>query len=243
MTSAPPPPSGGSVLEQSVAVPGLPSGIRAWTTTRAVGSFGLGSDEPVGHVMGRWTALQQDLAAHGVERIASAHQVHGADVLVHRDGWRGWLRERAADGHVTAVRGTALAVTVADCTPVLVWHPSGAVAALHAGWRGTAAGILDRGLDRMGELGFPAEECGVYLGPSICGGCYEVGPEVFQALTGTNTGGKGLIDVRAVLVAQAHRRRVGELRTDPGCSLCDRDRFFSHRGGDAGRMLGIIALC
>ena len=230
------------VLDAAEAVPQMPDGIAAWTTTRANGSFGLGSDEPVGAVMSRWAALQQDLAVLGAGRLASAHQVHGPTVLEHDGGWQGWLRGAAADGHVSVVRGTALAVTVADCTPVFVWHPGGAIAALHAGWRGTAARILDRGLDRLEALGFPADECEVYLGPSICGACYEVGPEVFEAITGRPSPGKGCLDVRAVLADQASSRRVRELRTDPGCSLCDKSRFFSHRGGDAGRMLGIIAL-
>ncbi|MFN5599168.1 MAG: polyphenol oxidase family protein [Gemmatimonas sp.] len=230
------------VLDAAEAVSRMPAGIAAWTTTRANGSFGLGSDEPVGAVMGRWAALQQDLTLLGVTRLASAHQVHGATVQVHDGGWQGWLRGAAADGHVTTARGTAVAVTVADCTPVFVWHPGGAIAALHAGWRGTAARILDRGLDQFDALGFPADECEVYLGPSICGACYEVGPEVFEAITGRASPGKGCLDVRAVLADQAAKRRVRDLRSDPGCSLCDQSRFFSHRGGDAGRMLGLVAL-
>lgn len=234
--------AGGDLLARAERVPDLPDGILGFTTTRANGSFGLGSNEPVGEVMGRWMALQQELASHGVTRLATAHQVHGAGVAVHGGGWDGWLRGHGVDGHVTTSRGTALAVTVADCTPVFVTHPRGAIAALHAGWRGTAAGILDVGLDRLEQLGFPAAECHVYLGPSICGRCYEVGPEVLQAVLGVAATEKGLLDVRAVLHAQAERRRVASLRIADGCSLCHRDRYFSHRGGDAGRMLGIVAL-
>ncbi len=231
-----------STLQDAEEVPGLPAGIRGWTTTRGNGSFGLGSSEPVGEVMGRWAALQADLATLGVTRLATAHQVHGSTVAVHDAGWTGWLRGHGIDGHVTTVRGTALAVTVADCAPVLVWHPRGAVAALHAGWRGTAAGILDRGLDLFEAMGFPSRECGVYLGPAICGACYEVGPEVLTAVTGTRATGKGSLDVRAVLEQQATARGVGSVTTDRGCARCHQDRYFSHRGGDAGRMLGVVAL-
>lgn len=230
------------ILPFAEAVSGLPAGIRGWTTTRANGSFGLGSAEPVGAVWGRWQALQEDLAAMQIPRLATAHQVHGATVTVHGGGWDGWLRGRAADGHVTMVPGTALAVTVADCTPVLVWHPRGAVAALHAGWRGTAARILDRGLDTLEAHGFPAEECGVWLGPAICGPCYEVGPEVLSQIHGVPHHDKGHLDVRSVLTNQARRRGVVDLRLSDGCSRCHQARYFSHRGGDAGRMLGIIAL-
>ncbi|BAH38594.1 hypothetical protein GAU_1552 [Gemmatimonas aurantiaca T-27] len=229
------------LLDRCWPATGLPQGVMGWTTTREVGSFGLGSDEPVGEVMARWSALQDALARRGVSRLAAAHQVHGAAVSLHGDGWRGWLRERGVDGHVSVVPGTALAVTIADCTPVLIGHPRGAVAALHAGWRGTAARILDVGLDLLESLGFPSQECEVYLGPAICGACYEVGPEVLEAITGQPASAKGQLDVRAVLAAQAAARGVVRVTSDAACTRCDRTRFFSHRGGDAGRQLGIVA--
>ncbi len=231
-----------ALLERAEAVPGLPAGIRGWTTTRAMGSFGFGSAEPVSAVFDRWNVLQEDLAAYGIERLACGHQIHGADVVTHGGAWRGWLRGQGVDGHVTATRGTALAVTVADCTPVLVWHPAGGIAALHAGWRGTAARILDAGMTALAALGFPADECEVWLGPAICGRCYEVGPEVLTAMYGTSFTSKGYLDVRAVLADQATAHRVARVTTADGCSRCDADRYFSHRGGDSGRMLGIVAL-
>lgn len=226
------------------AVPahGLDGGVTAFTTGRATGSFGLGSSEPVESVMARWGALRHALAAAGVRRLATAHQVHGRTVVRHGGGWHGWLRGDDADGHVTNVPGTALAVTVADCTPVLVSHPAGAIAALHAGWRGTAAGILNEGLDALEALGYPAVECAVVLGPAICGQCYEVGPEVLSAIHGRAFDHKALLDVRAVLVDQAQRRGVHRLTVDTTCTRCDNDRFFSHRAGDVGRQLGVIAL-
>jgi polyphenol oxidase len=186
--------------------------------------------------------MQDELAGLGITRLATAHQVHGAVVARHQGDWQGWLRGQGIDGHFTTTPGTALAVTVADCTPVLVWHPRGAVAALHAGWRGTAAGILDRGLDLFEQLGYPPEECEVFLGPAICHDCYEVGPEVLAAVFGTPHESKGYLDVRAVLSDQATARRVASVRTADGCTRCHQDRYFSHRGGDAGRLLGIIAL-
>jgi YfiH family protein len=229
-------------LASAIHVEGLPAGIRAFTTTRAAGSFGLVSSEPTTEVQQRWSALQDDLAGIGVPRLASATQVHGADVVRHGSGWRGWLRQRGVDGHISNVPGTALAVTVADCTPVFIAHPVGVIAALHAGWRGTAAGILRVGLDAMSEFGCPAAECSVHLGPSICGGCYEVGPEVFEALTGSRPPAKGLIDVRAILADQAARRGVRELTVSEWCTRHHNDQLYSHRAGDAGRALGVIVL-
>jgi polyphenol oxidase len=232
----------GTILTDAEAVAGLPPGIRAWTTTRGNGSFGLGSDEPVGTVFGRWAALQSDLMGLGIERLACAHQVHGNRISHHTNAWRGWLREQGVDGHVTTMPGTALAVTIADCTPVFVAHPKGAVAALHAGWRGTAERILDVGLDLFERLGFPSAECHVHLGPAICGPCYEVGPEVLTAVTGRPAAHKGRLDVRAVLAEQAGRRGILSLTSSSACTRCHNGRFFSHRAGDAGRQLGVIAL-
>lgn len=223
-------------------VEGMPAGVLAFTTTRQWGSFGLGSDEPVGPVMDRWRALQRRLADEGISRLASAHQVHGAVVAPHGDQWTGWVRLEGVDGHLTERPGTALAVTIADCTPVLIAHPRGAVAALHAGWRGTAAGILEVGLAALDRRGYPPADCVVHLGPAICGPCYEVGPEVLAAVHGRSVSGKGHLDVRGVLVEQARRAGVSAVSVSPWCTRCHAARFFSHRGGDAGRQLGVIAL-
>ena len=229
-------------LGSAEPVAGMPDGVMAWTTTRADGSYGLGSQDPVGGIFARWATLQDRLAALGIERLANAHQIHGAVVERHIGGWQGWLRLRGVDGHVTNTPGTALAVTIADCTPVFVAHPAGAVAALHAGWRGTAARILDVGLDALAVLGYPADECIVHLGPSICGPCYEVGSEVLSAVYGVSVAGNGQLDVRSVLRDQAWRRGVTDISTSLACTRCHNDRFFSHRAGDTGRSLGVIAL-
>jgi len=99
------------------AIPDFESwGIRAFTTTRDAGTFGLGGTDPVNEVMGRWTAVQRELA-ETARRLASIRQVHGTRVLVHTGGWEGWLRGEEADGHIASEKGIALAVGVADCVP------------------------------------------------------------------------------------------------------------------------------
>jgi len=229
------------MLNNAEPVTGLSvSGVMGWTTTVANGSFGLGSDEPVGVVMDRWAELQSDLLAIGAHRLASAHQVHHNLVSHHAGGWKGWLRQRGVDGHVSDVAGTALAVTVADCTPVFIAHPQG-VGLLHAGWRGAAAHILKHGLEAMLSFGAVADECEIHLGPSICVNCYEVGPEVLSAVTGLPAFGKGHLDVRRVLAEQAYALGVREIDVSNWCTRCGGGKFFSHRGGDAGRQLGVIA--
>lgn len=228
------------ILSEAEVVGGLGPHVQAWTTTRANGSFGLGSDEGVGAVTDRWSDLQADLEVLGVVRLASAHQVHGNAVSVHTSGWTGWLRQRGVDGHATQARGTALTVTIADCTPVFIAHPNG-IALLHAGWRGTAAGILKVGLEAMLTFGGSPSECAIHLGPSICAPCYEVGPEVLSAVTGRPATAKGHLDVRAVLAEQAYALGVRSIEVSRWCTRCGDRRFFSHRGGDAGRQVGVMA--
>lgn len=215
-------------------------GVVAFTTTRTAGSFGLGSEEPVHAVMDRWSALLADCRAGGAEALASAGQVHGAAIARHAPGWQGWLRGRERDGHATVAPGLALAVTVADCTPVFLAHPAGPIALLHAGWRGTAAGILEAGLATLRALGAPPEEVVLHCGPAICGACYEVGPEVMAAVTGRPASGKARLDMRAVLTERARRAGVRSVSISPSCTRCHNDRFFSHRAGDWGRQLGVM---
>jgi YfiH family protein len=216
-------------------------GIRAFTTTRATGTFRLDGDDPAGAVVGRWHALQGALAALGAPRLASARQVHGARVVRHGADWAGWLRVDGADGHVATGGGIALAVSVADCVPVLLAHPSGMIAALHAGWRGAAAGILDVALAAFRAEGLVPADLRMHLGPAICGPCYEVGADVYAQVTGgPPPPGPVRLDVRNALEAQAARAGIRELSRSEDCVRCRGDRYFSHRAGDGGRQLAVI---
>lgn len=229
--------SSASIIDRSEVVPELADfGVRAFTTTRAVGTFGLQSSEPSKDVFGRWIDLRKELGA----RLATASQVHGSEVLVHHAGWDGWLRASDADGHVSVTRGTGLAVTIADCVPVFIAHPSGATALLHSGWRGTAARIVERGIETLIHRGFPASELRVHTGPAICGACYEVSADVFAQLTGRDPGQPATIDLRALIADHARAMGVGHITTSASCTRCNNDKFFSHRAGDDGRQLGVM---
>jgi YfiH family protein len=214
-------------------------GVEAFTTTRTAGDYGLGDGEPPAETLVRWRALQAELAEMA-PRLASARQIHGAKLLEHGEGSDGWTRHAGADGHLTVARGVACAVTVADCVPVFIAHPSGAVALLHAGWRGTAARIVEKGIGRLVDLGFDATDLRVHLGPAICGRCYQVGPDVFEQLTGWQTIRNRNVDLRALLAEQAKEMGVRHLSASAHCTRCDNDRFFSHRAGDAGRQVAVI---
>ena len=221
-------------------VPGAESsGVRACTTTRVAGSFGVASDEPVRNVMDRWDRLRRELAPAG-PRLATAHQVHGDRVLQHGTGWEGWLRCNDGDGHLSLDRGTGMAVSIADCVPVFLWHSSGAIALLHSGWRGTAARIVERAIDVLMSRGIPAPELSMHLGPAICGKCYEVSADVYRQVTGRSVETNTPVDLRAVIADHARSRGVRTISTSLFCTRCDNDRFFSHRAGDAGRQLGVM---
>lgn len=215
-------------------------GVQALVTTRAAGSFSTASAEPIGEVLGRWDALRAFAAAAGAERFATVRQVHGAEVVRHVAGWRGWLRGPDADGHVAAERGLATAVTVADCVPVFVAHPSGATALLHSGWRGTAANILARAVAALAADGLHAAELRVLLGPSVCGDCYEVSPDVYGRLTGRRVDAPATVDLRAVIAGQARTLGVRQVVAADACTRCDNHLFYSHRAGDPGRQLGVL---
>jgi polyphenol oxidase len=216
-----------------------PLNVLAFTTTRRSGTFGLLSSEPTRDVTARWAALRQELRVH-CPRLATAGQVHGTHVVVHTPGWDGWLRVDQADGHLSMERRTAMAVTIADCVPIFVAHPSGPCAVLHSGWRGTATGILGRGIAELSRRGIDPAELAVHFGPAICGACYEVGPEVYTQLTGREAHCPTYVDLRELLTDQARTAGVRHVSSSRSCTRCDNARFFSHRAGDEGRQLGVI---
>ena len=216
-----------------------PIGVVAFTTGRAAGSFGTQSDEPVRDVMARWSALRA-LVGGDEARLATAIQVHGAHVIMHTPEWRGWLRGPPADGHIAPERGTALAVTVADCVPVFLAHPDGTVAALHSGWRGTEARITDHAIHLLKKRGLQPQDLILHCGPAICGRCYEVSAEVYARLTGRTVEQPTRVDLRALIADHARAAGVRQISSSELCTRCDNNRFFSHRAGDAGRQLGVI---
>jgi len=206
--------------------------------------LGLFSDaSPAGAVLERWEQLRRSSDA---ARVVHAHQVHGTAVRYHTGGDAGLHLAEACDGHATSDPGILLAVTTADCVPVFVVDPvRRAVALLHAGWRGAAGGILEEGFAVMAaRAGSRAADVHVHFGPAICGSCYEVGPEVFQALGLPVPDGPTPVDLRRALAfraaaAGAHAERI---TVSCHCTLCGGSGLFSHRGGDRGRQVGFLGI-
>ena len=212
-------------------------GIEAFTTTRTAGTFGLGGTDPVGEVMARWTAL---LAESGARGICVAPQVHGTTVLAHARPWDGFLRTPPADGHATLERGLALAVGAADCAPVFLAHPSGAIAIVHSGWRGTEAKIVHQAIRVLARAGISPDELYVHIGPAICGRCYEVSADIRARLTGETSNRPGNVDIRSLIAEQAASAGVARISVSSSCTRCDNETFFSHRAGDTGRQVAVI---
>ncbi len=223
-------------------------GVVAGITARGEGAgagfdLGLWTREPVGDVMARWRDLRR--AAAGFSAFVMAHQVHGSEVAW-QPAARGWVILDGVDGHLTDARGVLLLVTLADCVPVYLAVPGRAVGLLHAGWRGTAAGILERGVaDLCRRTMVSPSSVVAHLGVGICGSCYEVGSEVMVGCGLPREGtGPWQLDLRAVLADRAAAAGVGALTVSTWCSAHDRPRFYSHRasGGADGRMVAFVGL-
>ena len=182
----------------------------------------------------------------GWKTVVRSRQVHGALCHVHGELPAGEEMAADGDGHATGEPGILLAITLADCVPVFVADPvNRAVGLLHAGWRGTAAGVVEEGLEAMRRaFGSVAAELHLHLGPSICGRCYEVGPEVFVALGEPPPPRSRPLDLRRVIGRRALAAGVAptHLTTSAECTLCSRERYYSHRGGDRGRHLALIGV-
>lgn len=227
------------------------------TTTRGSGAepFDLGifsEGRPVDVVCRNWARL---LASVGCTSAVHARQLHGAEVRVADVSTTSQPRacpdegphlQEPCDGHLTRETGLLLAVATADCIPVFVVDPTQrVVGAVHAGWRGVAAGVLDRTLAALAaHFGSAPEALHVHLGPAICGQCYEVGPEVFEALDQRVPSTPTPIDLRSVLSERAVRLGVDPMRltVSEHCTRCTGSELYSHRGGDRHRQVGFIGV-
>jgi YfiH family protein len=223
---------------------GVVAGITGRGDAPGVGfDLGLWSDSPVGETMSRWRAFRR--AVHGFNAVVLGNQMHGVEVMT-LDAGVGWIQVEGIDGWTTSAPGILLTVTIADCVPVYLVVPGRAVALLHAGWRGTAGGILHRGVSRLsGATGASPAEMVMHCGVSICGKCYEVGAEVVEGcgLPATGTGPFHL-DLRRRLADEGRDLGLGTITSSDWCSAHDRERFYSHRrsGGADGRMVAFLGM-
>jgi polyphenol oxidase len=205
--------------------------------------LGLWSDAPVGEVMTRWRAFRRGVP--GFDAVVLGNQVHGVVVETVGPG-RGWIQLEGVDGWVTTSPGVLLTITVADCIPLYLLVPGRGISLLHAGWRGTAGGILEVGLEQLLTVtGAAPGDVLMHCGVGICGQCYEVGREVMAAC-GEPAGGSApwTLDLRARLARSAAGLGVGAVTVSGWCSAHDRPSFYSHRAsaGADGRMVAYLGM-
>ncbi len=222
-------------------------------TTTALGSMGLNGTGDLTVVIRRRAWLAQTLGFDG-GRAALAVQVHGARVRAFclSEEPVGGQSVLGTDALATNIPGHALLTFHADCFPLLfVDRRSGAVAAAHAGWRGLLKGVAARTVHAMVEAyATRPDDLAVLVGPGICKRCFEVGPEVAEAVAkrhGTpdrylsTHGDRWLLDLPALARLQLTNAKVppGQIVSSLWCTRED-ERWFSHRGGRRGRFLAAI---
>ena len=182
-------------------------------------------------------------------RVAGAFQVHGHQIEVTSSPGQ----KEGYDALITNEKDLYLTVTVADCVPVLLYDPvQEAIAAVHAGWRGTVAQIGPKALTALSEnYGVDPANCHAYIGTCIGASAYEVDAEVADNFPGDykrwdEEKEKFYLDLKAANATQLKNAGIPEaqIEVSPYCTVRHNDHYFSHRKekGKTGRMLGVIGM-
>lgn len=230
-------------------------------STRNAGNMALHTgDDPEIVVQNRHAFLK--CIGLKLENLAAGVQTHGVNVqivdqtMVGRDNG-GFICSHAfpdTDALMTCIPGVILAVFTADCLPIFIYDPTTPViAVIHAGWRGTLAGIAQLALRKMNEaFGTKASDCLAALGPGIRPECFRVDPEL--ATRFAQTGDDVIKFDKSGYTVDLYRYNrnklmeggIPESRIDDGnlCTVCHPETFFSYRAsrGTNGRMMGVITL-
>jgi len=233
------------------------SAVKAWFTLKNADSvdtegeieglnlgFNTGSDSDE---VARNRRLLYRLLNLDPDRVAYGKQVHGTRIRQVSSG--GIYPE--TDGLITRVPGLALAIQVADCAALLMADPeAGAVAAVHAGWRGAAGGIVPEAVGQLKRLGSEPSGILVYVSPCISIENFEVGEEVAEQFpvefVDRQHYPKAHVDLKAFLKQQLLDAGVPakQIELDDRCTIEDPVRFYSYRREKqrSGRMMGLIVL-
>lgn len=227
------------------ATPIASTRMSAFTTTRPL-DFGSALQRRDPASAKRCIERLQDFA--GVRAIQWLDQVHGT-VVVQASAQT--ATTPAADAAYTSERGLALAIRTADCAPLVLFAKGedvDAIAAVHCGWRGTVAGIVE---NAIAALSANPTEVFAWIGPTICPACYEVDAPVRDRLTEQEcaaalTEGRDpehwWLDLAGLVTHRLHAAGVRNVAQAHLCTSRDK-RFFSHRGsGDTGRMATVAWL-
>lgn len=202
------------------------------------------------HVVANWSRLGE---ATGLS-FARVRQVHGNRVVQATEAWRRDVPAQEADAVLSARIGLAACVLVADCVPILIAdRHSHSVIAVHAGWRGTLAGVAREAVRTLvDDHGARMENLLAVIGPSIGPCCYEVSAELaerFRREVGAEVSStrSGTSRVDLWLANRAILRSAGvppdQIEALNRCTACEKSYFFSHRRdhGRTGRQAAFIA--
>lgn len=188
----------------------------------------------------------------GPREAVSVHQVHGRRVIVVDDLDPLDHADIDADALVVTRPGRIAAVKTADCVPILLIAPAhGWGAAVHAGWRGTLARIVDAVIAEAAAAAIEPGEMYAAIGPSIGPCCYQVGEEVASSFDNAGlsvvNGDVPRLDLRAINtdILTAAGLRSSRIQVCGPCTRCQADRYYSHRAmtrgnGECGRQLSWI---
>ncbi|MBY0308166.1 MAG: peptidoglycan editing factor PgeF, partial [Phycisphaerales bacterium] len=227
---------------------GVSEGMFASLNFGNPGELPLDDRDPPENIARNYRRLLGVTGASG-RRLVEVHQVHGGGVdVVTRERPRGEGPDPRADAIVTDDPGVVLAVRTADCLPALLASEDGRiVGALHAGWRGVIAGVVQNTLAAMAELGATGVVAAV--GPCISGEAFEVGEEVsaelervFRPETVVVLRRPGWpkphVDLKRAVFLQLAAAGAAGAQVLPNCTVGEPGLFFSHRrdGGRTGRM-------
>lgn len=195
-----------------------------------------------------------------LDRLVTVQQVHGTDLIVidSPNPDYAYFQKLEADGIITNQPGVMIGVCVADCVPVLLLDPvKGVVAALHAGWKGTAAGICRKGVDAfIGLFDSNPQDILAAVGPAIGPCCYEVDTPVAEAFRKAGAAWDEVSTIKDVArwqldLAGANALQLAlagiperNIETAGQCVSCAPELFFSYRRdkGETGRQMGFIML-
>jgi len=183
--------------------------------------------------------------------IVCSTQVHGTHIrVVTKDDAGKLFKENShkADGLITETPGVALLVFTADCVPVLLHDPVRNVAgAVHAGWRGTAANIIEAAIDKMeSEFNSQRHDIRAAIGPCISKCCFETDSDVADALPefSAKYGNKFMVDLKEANRHLLSKAGVRNIEISDECTSCKSDKYWSHRKtkGKRGTQAAIITL-
>jgi YfiH family protein len=224
---------------------------------------GVGSSDDPAHVRENRARMAGHLGL-APESLLSLYQIHSPDVVTVVEPWEPGARPRA-DAMVTDRPGLALAVSSADCGPLLFADPdAGIIGAAHAGWKGAHAGVIEATIAAMEKLGAARDAIRIVLGPTIGPKAYEVGPEFVarlieedagnarffrpEGVTGAAKPGHAFFDLPAYIGARVARADIRHFTDLALCTYSDPQLFFSYRRTthraepDYGRLIAAITL-